>query len=347
MIGFLSAGALAQVFSLILHRLKDCRTHTLRPNGAITKTHVTYRIAKVLSPSVVDDPLHFWINLISSFLIGLSDQQLVMGLLVLAIITGTKGASFSMLFAQYISFFTLLTHAATFSSMRHFFRIYRRLTSIRVMVMLAAYCLWMAVNVAMFQIMRQIMHLPGLPDDTIGELDETMQSMITIFGVEAGVMTWVYLGMIPSLFMSDELIEVRKVIAKWPMRSEVLDTSAISNWIEKLDTGSYKIRADGQTRRLFKISEILLAPFALFCRIFLRTSSKPGRTLLWFIAEIFFAWALVPLVLLIIFLALLVYLILVSDQYASRTEWNFGQIVTIAVVVLPLWSLIQNYASTH
>src|ERR1700712_3331237 len=109
MIGFLSAGVLTQFFALLLQRLKDCKSNSLKQNGETTRTHLTYRLFKYLSPAAIEDPLQFWINLVSAFLVGLSDQQLLMGLLVLAIIIGTKGASFSMLIAQWISFFTLIT----------------------------------------------------------------------------------------------------------------------------------------------------------------------------------------------------------------------------------------------
>lgn len=332
MIGFLVAGGLTQIFSLIVHRLKDCRSHTLGSRNAATRRHVTYRIAKVLAPSAVDEPLQFWINIISALLIGLSDQQLVMGLLVLALIAATKGMSFSMYMTSYISYFTLITHAATMVTLRPYFRKYRWMTVIRILIMLAAFSLWVIISISCigaFDILSQST-LPevlesGWDFSTIG------RNFVVIFCVELGVMSWIYLSMVPSLFISDRLIQVRKAVGRWPMRKEKLDDSAIRDWILE-----WSLPGD-----------IILWPYKLFCRLFLHTKSKIGRAVLWVIAEIFFPWSIIPATLLLLFIGLLFLLIGVEGQYSSSTEWNFGQLLPVAMVALPFWALVQGYAGKY
>jgi hypothetical protein len=198
LIGFIVAGGLTQIFSIILHRLKDCKSHTLGPNGAATKTHITFRIAIALAPSVIDDPLQFWINIISALLVGLSDQQVVMGVLFLLIIIATKSASFSMYCAQFVSFFTLITHAATIASMRPYFRKYPKMTTIRVCVMLLGYSIWLFANAVIFGVLIEIedarWYKPATPaEDTI----RIRHSGLTVvFAFEFSLITWVYSSMV-------------------------------------------------------------------------------------------------------------------------------------------------------
>jgi hypothetical protein len=198
LIGFIVAGGLTQVFSILLHRLKDCKSHSLRPNGAATKKHITFLTAKALAPSVIDDPLQFWINIISALLIGLSDQQVVMGVLFLLIIICTKGASFSMYFAQFTSFFTLITHAAAIVSMKPYFRRYPKMTVIRVMVMLLGYSIWLFANGLTFLVMEEI-ESAWWYQSVPPELDDVRmmhKGLKTIFGYEFALITWVYSSMV-------------------------------------------------------------------------------------------------------------------------------------------------------
>jgi hypothetical protein len=344
MIGFLVAGGLTQIIALLLHRLRDCKSHTLGPNGLVTKTHITFRIASALAPSAVDDPLQFWINIISVMLIGLSDQQLVMGLLILAIICGTKGASFSMYMACYISYFALITHAATMITLRSYFRKFKWMTTIRIITMLATFCLWIVANAAVFGLFNLIRR-SALPDSYTVYKDYLLsyqQRFTIIFIVELVAMIWVYSSMIPSLFISDEHVRVRKAVAKWPIRKEVLDDSTISSWILDPITEVENDNTGGLMKKSFRDS--LLRPYKLFCRLYLRTKSKPGRVILWLVAEILFPWALIPVVLFVLFLALMIALSSSAQSYEGDTVWSFGQILPPVLVVLPFWTLAQAYA---
>jgi uncharacterized membrane protein len=347
MIGFLAAGALTQVFALVLHRLKDCRSHVLKPDGAITKTHITYQIARALTPSVVDDPLLFWINLISALLIGLSDQQVLMGLVVLAIVSGVQGASYSMLIAQFISFFTLITHAATFSSLRPYFRRFRWLTLIRVAVMLTAYVLWILANNTVFVVLEEILARPEWLDADSTETYTLMHDALSVlFAIECGLMTWVYLSMIPSLYLSDELIKVRKIVARWPLRKANIDTTIISDWLQERQMGR-SINRNGEVTQSSTIGHIILTPYAMFCRLYLRTKSKAARALLWLVAELFFPWMVIPAVLLLLFVGLLIFLCYAAKAFQKDTEWNYGQVLTLVMLVLPFWSMICLYAGMY
>lgn len=153
---------------------------------------------RIITPSVVDDPLQFWINIVSTLLVGLSDQQVLMGALLLIIIVATKGASFSMYFAQFISFFTLITHAATVVAMRPYFRKFKKLAAIRIGVMLVGYLIFIFANASIFRIMDEInaaawYQAVAGSDQTISDLHQALSVM---FGVEISILTWVYLSMV-------------------------------------------------------------------------------------------------------------------------------------------------------
>lgn len=204
MVGFIVAGGLTQIFALFLHRLKGSKSHALGPNGATAKTHIVYKFTRLLTPSVVKDNLQFWINIVSALLIGLSDQQVLMGVLLLYIIIATKGASFSLYYSQYISFFTLITHAATIVSMRPYFRKYPRMTAIRIGVMLAGYAGWIFSNVLSLNIMREIMHASWYPlffgeDQTVVDM---RAGLLPLFIWQVTAISWVYLSMVrvPCIF---------------------------------------------------------------------------------------------------------------------------------------------------
>jgi len=244
--------------------------------------------------------------------------------------------------AQFISLFTLITHAATVASMRPYFRKYRWMTAIRVSVMLAAYILWLLCNSTIFYYIDAIISsdLTKPPYDADGtvsqEFRDTHSVMSYLFGLNCAVMSWVYLSMIPSLFISDELVKVRKAVAIWPLRKGAIDDSIIQDWLHRRNTPSRsKTKA---------ISNILLWPYAIFCRLLLRTKFKPARAILWLVAEIVFAWSLIPVALLLLFIILLFILGYVADSYVSTTDWTFGQILPIAMMFLPFWAMVQGYA---
>ena len=143
-------------------------------------------------------------------------------------------------------------------------------------------------------------------------------------------------------FIPDSLVKVRKAVATWPFKNGTLDDSIIHDWVQRHDTQS---SPDGIFKSIGRgVSTILLWPATLFCRLLTHTKSKPPRAILWLIAEILNPWALVPFILLVLFIASLLLVITIADTFQGDPEWNFGQILPIAMVFLPFWALVQGYA---
>lgn len=262
-----------------------------------------------------------------------------MGFLVLAIITATKGASQSIYNAAYLSYFTLITHAATVAVMRPYFRKFSILTSIRTFIMLAAFALWIFCEILVITFLNEIT-ASQVPIFMLlrPSFLEIRSQYVVLFGIEVGFMSWIYFGMIPSLYLSDELFKVRKALGRWPLRRGTLDNSVVSDWALK--------RKDPQYNKGLKqrFCNILLLPARSFCRVYLHTRSKIGQTILWIIAELIFPWTLVNLALFGLFVGLLYDISKEEADYAKSTEWNFGQILPLAVFAFPFWGMAVMYS---
>lgn len=145
---------------------------------------------------------------------------------------------------------------------------------------------------------------------------------------------------VPSLFLPGSLVKVRKAVAVWPLRRGPLDDHVIRDWVERRDMKG----SDGSIKG--RLGNMILFPATTFCRIILRTKSKPLRAVLWLVAEIVSPWTLNPLALLALFITLLISLCVLAGLFKGTTEWTFGQVLPIAVVGLPFWQLAQAYSGT-
>jgi hypothetical protein len=103
-----------------------------------------------------------------------------------------------MYYAQFVSFFTLITHAATIASMRPYFRKYPKMTTTQVCVMLLGYAIWLFANAVIFGVLIEIedarWYKPATPaEDTI----RIRHSGLTVvFAFEFSLITWVCSSML-------------------------------------------------------------------------------------------------------------------------------------------------------
>ena len=277
------------------------------------------------------------------FVIELSDQQLLLGFLLIvcayiqywssAVVFGTD----NLWTAGDIVAFSIFTHAATLLSLRSHFRHHRKLASARVILMFVVFVLWFIVAA---------MELS--PNKPTGSTKKAM--MLAHFWhaaiiIEALGIMWIYLIVYLPLFISEEASIVRSIIAERDeSRFELIRAWMLQH--KRRRSSGTSIRSGWRLYNPYVIVRSHITDLAVrFGEIYILPTSTARRWFLWSVAEIFFPWYIATIATTLMWMFSLAALIvsLVQSGLASES-WKFGQLLPAVLVLLPFSSLATAIA---
>ncbi|RHZ70205.1 hypothetical protein CDV55_107497 [Aspergillus turcosus] len=283
----------------------------------------------------------FWIRVLTAFVLQLSDQQLVTGLLLLvcgyaqywgsSVLHGANNLWTVTDVVCYSSF----THAATMLSLRPYFQRHRKLATARVVIMYIIYGLWLVVVVRILS--------PNKPKDS-----EKLPSVASKFWHAATVIEvigimWIYLLTYLPVFLSEEAAEVRTIVGR--VSPSAQDIVFIREWLALVkplshsgDSGSIWYRYNPYVlakRCLFKTA-------VAFSEGYVETDSKLTRWILCLMAEVIFPWSMAGVWLALLWAFSLGALIYSLLQNGLTSSWDFGQLLPVFMILLPIVSLITS-----
>lgn len=194
LIGFILTGALTFVFSSLLFigkRIEEQDPEARRPRRPV-KAKDRWSFCSDNFPDVV---------------LQLSDQQLVVGLLLLvcAYVKYWKASvghgQNDLWIANDIVCFSMFTHAATLLSLRDYFREHRYLAISRVVMMYTVYILWFVVAVVIL--------IPKEPNDSPKDSQAGSNFWHWATGIEIVGIMWIYIQACLQVFTSDKETEAK------------------------------------------------------------------------------------------------------------------------------------------
>jgi hypothetical protein len=299
---------------------------------------------KKLTPHSVTDPAEFWISILTELVLQLSDQQLIVGLLLLicayikywpsSVIEGSN----NLWTATDIVCFSSFTHAATLLTLRPYFRKHRQLATGRVIMMYIIYILWLVVAVQILS--------PNKPRGSTKEPQVIANFWRAATYIEALGVMWIYLIAYLPIFLSKEAAEVRDVISKGSKG----DLEVVKAWIDhhkRRNSSGSVLRTVWKKYNPYAFARRYLTRFAVrFSELYVNTKSKWLRCMLWAAAELLFPWYIAGIILGVLWAFSLGALILSLYQSGLASSWDFGQLLPAVMVLLPFQSFISVIAGT-
>ncbi|KAF8847941.1 hypothetical protein BDZ45DRAFT_733250 [Acephala macrosclerotiorum] len=213
-VGFILTGAITLLVSLVLSRLE---VHIL--SSDTPKSRCIIRLARRLAPGNIHTPLEFWKKVLEKLVLGLSDQQLLTGLLLLPIALVKywgRGDWGDLYYAADLAFFSSITHAATLLALQTYFRRYFWMTLIRLILTGITFILW--AFVALYQAYQDLKpsYLMPLSLDAI-------PIVVGVFEVlEVAGLLWVYWNIVLPLYISEPALLARSATLPWKIRYPLL-----------------------------------------------------------------------------------------------------------------------------
>lgn len=270
--------------------------------------------------------------MLENLVLGLSDQQLLTGLLIEACAlakydndTSRVNHSMHNLFiAADLAYFSSVTHATTLVTLLPFFRGHRKLSNARMILVYATFAMWFYSNVEGLQ------RYPAGAKDFKNPLFSFnfLVQIAEVFGLVS-----LYVTICISMYVSDRALETRKALSGGSDH----DIPVILAWVE-IHHATFQC-----TPVSIRIRNPLTCFAVWFCDLYLR--AKPlGRKFLWVVAEFLFPWYTTSILLGILW-TLGVYLLGYDlSKWGSVQSWGFGQLLPMFLVVLPFLTLAESYA---
>lgn len=293
------------------------------------------------------NPAEFWISILTELVLQLSDQQLVVGLLLL-ICAYIKYWPSSVVYggnnlwtATDIVCFSSFTHAATLLTLRPYFRKHKRLATGRVVMMYIIYILWLVVA-------AQILS-PTKPRGSTKEPPAIAHFWHAATYIEALGVMWIYLITYLPIFLSKAATKVRNAISEGRER----DFYVVNAWIlhhRWRKPTAVERRTIWKRFNPYAVVRRFLTRFAVrFSELYVITRSIWLRRMLWVVAELLFPWYIAGIILGVLWAFSLGALILSLWQSGLASSWDFGQLLPAFMVLLPFQSLISAIAGmlTH
>jgi hypothetical protein len=271
----------------------------------------------------------------------LSDQQLVTGLLLLvcgyAQYWGSSvhhGAN-NLWTVTDVVCYSSFTHAATLLSLRPYFQRHRKLATARVVIMYIIYGLWLVVAVRILS--------PDKPKDSEKLPAPASRFWHAATVIEVVGIMWIYLLTYLPVFLSEQAAEVRTIVSR--VSPSTQDIVFIREWLALVkplsqggDSGSVWHRYNPcvlAKRCLFKTA-------AAFSERYVETDSKLTRWILSLIAEVIFPWRMAGVWLALLWAFSLGALIYSLLQNGLTSSWDFGQLLPVFMILLPIVSLVTS-----
>jgi hypothetical protein len=278
---------------------------------------------------------------LTEFVLQLSDQQLIVGLLLLVCAyvkywpsSVVYGAD-NLWIATDIACFSNYTHAATLLSLRPYFRRHHRLATARVIVMYIIYILWM--------IPAGYILSPKKPHHSEKKTTVVARFWHATTVIEAIGMMWIYLITYLPIFLSEEAYTVRNVISEGSRE----DFEPVRAWIRRHEDRQSLGRVPRTTWKKYNpyaVSRRHLTRFALcFGKRYINEKSRWRRAILWALSELFFPFYVTGILLVLLWAYSLGALAFALRQSGlARYSWDFGQLLPVLMVLLPFQGLVTT-----
>ncbi|KAG2001108.1 hypothetical protein GB937_010496 [Aspergillus fischeri] len=283
----------------------------------------------------------FWIRVLTAFVLQLSDQQLVTGLLLLVCgyaqywRSSVHHGANNLWTVTDVVCYSSFTHAATLLSLRPYFQRHRKLATLRVVIMYIIYGLWLVVAVRILS--------PNKPKDS-----EKLSSLASKFWhaatvIEAISIMWIYLLTYLPVFLSEQAMEVRTIVGR--VSPSAQDIVFIREWLALVKPLSHSGASDSIWHRYnpYVIAKPCLFKTAVaFSERYVETDSKLTRWILSLIAEVIFPWRMAGVWLALLWAFSLGALIYSLLQNGLTSSWDFGQLLPVFMTLLPIVSLVTS-----
>lgn len=300
----------------------------------------------------------YWSRLLGEFVLSLSDQQLLTGLIMLVVgmaryyfTSVTLGAN-NMWTAADTVVFSSVTHGATMLAARPYFRKHPNRSIFRVGVMCTIYMLWLAIAVNILSPVKPM-------------ASKKLSRRLTDFWhaatyIEAIGVAWMYFIVITPLFVSKNAAQVRSAIAQLASSDKV--AHRLAAWegyirFRRISSAEFKPTCDigsGPFGRLLCILEKFAREYATydaissriagqagsFCRLYIAHDSRRRHRVLWFMAEIFWPWWTSVMIIGLLWMFGFTIMIVNIIQNGLGSDWGFGQLLSPALILLPIYELI-------
>lgn len=274
--------------------------------------------------------VELWTQALEEFLIQLSDQQLFLGLVVLvcafAVYFRTAlGGNDNLWHAADVACFSMFSHAATVLALRTFFREHKKLAAVRVLLMITVFALWATIG-------HYMLH-PGGPYHKAKSIVLFWRgaTYIEFIGV-----TWAYTLTSVPIFISNEAIAVGRAISSNDNRRL---GESLRIWEQKCVLSS---------RKWYNPVSWLRVPRFMVVRLLfsLEGDSKWKKYVLSIIFSTCFSQSGTAVILCALWLFTLSALVVGFIPNMGELGWDFGQLLSLAMVILPLQSFASAIAST-
>lgn len=268
----------------------------------------------------------FRTQMLEDVLIQLSDQQLLLGLVVLICAfaeyyRSALGGNDNLWHAADVACFSMFSHAATLLALQAFFREHRRLATMKVSLMVVVFALWAVIGYYMLH--------PS------GPYHKTMPVVRFWHGaiyIEFIGVSWAYTMTCVPVFISDEAIAIGRAIS----------SNNNSGLIESLKLWEDKCLSS--SRRWY--NPLQRPPSVVFKILSSFTKGPKWKTSVLRIAfSILFSRCCIEIILLILWLFTFSALVFSFVTNKNRRVWDFGQSLSLATAFLPLQSLPSTIAS--
>ncbi|GFF25247.1 hypothetical protein IFM46972_01339 [Aspergillus udagawae] len=272
----------------------------------------------------------FWIRVLTAFVLQLSDQQLVTGLLLLvcgyAQYWGSSvhhGAN-NLWTVTDVVCYSSFTHAATLLSLCPYFQRHRKLATLRVVIMYIIYGLWLVVAVRILS--------PNKPKDSqkLPSLASRFWHAATV--IEAIGIMWIYLLTYLPVFLSEQAMEVRTIVSRVSLSTQ--DIAFIREWLALVKPLSHSA-ASGSIWHRYN-------PYAIAKRCLFKMAVAFSERIISLIVEVIFPWSTAGVWLALLWAFSLGALIYSLLQNGLTSSWDFGQLLPVFMILLPIVNLVTS-----
>ena len=331
MIGFILTGVIATLASVLYRHIQRWR------RGQSKVAHK--ELAKI------------WEPILEEFVLSLSDQQLVTGLLLVTL-TIPKYWNFdlwSLAIAGDLAFFSIITHFTTILALQQTLRgrSLKKLALIRMCLVFITLFLWILITIRCTSYLWVISHSTRLDALTWFSL---IASIIDMVGS-----IYVFWNICLFLLVTEDAINARKAIGKG-LRPAPDDQEFIKKCLPRQHHCQLPQDIPGLLLFMLReslswlreprswLKEPLSWLFGKFCQSYLVPKTPLLQALLWALAEVIFPIRSSSILLFILLIIGIINVILDMIQSGLRKSWGFGQLLPAFMLLLPFFSLAQKYA---
>lgn len=266
-------------------------------------------------------------EILEDFVLGLSDQQLITGLLVLIVAYAKylPGNNTNLFIAGDLVFFSNITHASTLMILRTYLRQHRKWKWCRIYLMYLTSWLWI-VQACIYLVVFTNMHHSSPVPPQLAFYSEIVQ----IIGV-----IWINIVVLLPLIISEKAIMVRDSLSR-PSQTGLLDVEA----------GILDIQEDCRKTSRWNLGRGFTKFYVWFCQKYIRQRPTAFRGALWITLEVVFPWYTTIYILVGLFMFGLVFLVLDVQDSGISYEWGFGQLLPTFLILLPIFTIFETFTGT-